>query len=70
MTIIKAGMAGMLWKILVREGDKVEAGQEVVIIESMKMEIPIEAEEAGTVKRILATEGDFINFDDDLMEIE
>ncbi|WP_397539310.1 acetyl-CoA carboxylase biotin carboxyl carrier protein subunit [Rummeliibacillus pycnus] len=70
MTIVKASMAGTVWKILVVEGDQVEAGQDVVILESMKMEIPIAAEEAGTVKRVIAAEGDFINVDDDLVEIE
>ncbi|HWL11683.1 MAG TPA: acetyl-CoA carboxylase biotin carboxyl carrier protein subunit [Ureibacillus sp.] len=70
MTIVKASMAGTVWKILVTEGEQVEANQDVVILESMKMEIPIAAEEAGTVKRIIAAEGDFINVDDDLLEIE
>ncbi|WP_413367782.1 acetyl-CoA carboxylase biotin carboxyl carrier protein subunit [Lysinibacillus sp. 3P01SB] len=70
MTIVKASMAGTVWKILVAEGEQVSAGQDVVILESMKMEIPIAAEEAGTVKRIIAAEGDFINVDDDLVEIE
>lgn len=69
MTIVKASMAGTVWKILVQEGDEVAAGQDVAILESMKMEIPIAAEEAGTVKRIIAAEGDFINVDDDLVEI-
>lgn len=70
MTIVKASMAGTVWKVLVAEGEQVSAGQDVVILESMKMEIPIAAEEAGTVKRIIAAEGDFINVDDDLVEIE
>lgn len=70
MTIVKASMAGTIWKILVQEGEEVTAGQDVVILESMKMEIPIAAEEAGTVKRVIAAEGDFINVDDDLVEIE
>lgn len=70
MTIVKATMAGTVWKVLVQEGDHVEAGQDVVILESMKMEIPIAAEESGTVKRVIAAEGDFINEDADLVEIE
>ncbi len=69
MTIVKASMAGTVWKILVQEGEEVAVGQDVVILESMKMEIPIAAEEAGTVKRVIAAEGDFINVDDDLVEI-
>ena len=69
MTIVKASMAGTVWKILVQEGEEVAVGQDVVILESMKMEIPVAAEEAGTVKRVIAAEGDFINVDDDLVEI-
>lgn len=69
MTIVKASMAGTVWKILVAEGEQVTAGQDVVILESMKMEIPIAAEEAGTVKRIIAAEGDFIDVENDLVEI-
>lgn len=69
MTIVKASMAGTVWKILVKEGEQVTAGQDVVILESMKMEIPIVAEEAGTVKRIIAAEGDFIDVENDLVEI-
>lgn len=70
MTTVKASMAGTVWKILVSEGERVEAGQDVVILESMKMEIPIAAEEAGIVKNVIAAEGNFINVDDDLLEIE
>ena len=69
MTIVKASMAGTVWKVLVQEGEEVTAGQDVVILESMKMEIPVAAEEAGTVQRVIAAEGDFINVDDDLVEI-
>ncbi len=69
MAIVKASMAGTVWKILVKEGEQVTAGQDVVILESMKMEIPIVAEEAGTVKRIIAAEGDFIDVENDLVEI-
>lgn len=63
-------MAGTVWKIVVAEGEKVTAGQDVVILESMKMEIPIAAEEDGIVTKIIANEGDFINVDDDILEIE
>ncbi|MED3662332.1 acetyl-CoA carboxylase biotin carboxyl carrier protein subunit [Ureibacillus sp. FSL K6-8385] len=69
-TIVKANMAGTVWKIVVSEGEQVEAGQDVVILESMKMEIPIVAETSGTVKKIFVQEGDFINLDDDIIEIE
>lgn len=61
MKEVKASMTGNMWKIVVKEGDQVEAGQEVAILESMKMEIPITTEQAGVVKEIKVNEGDFIN---------
>ena len=70
MTMIKSEMAGTGWKVLVAEGDEVSEGQEVVILESMKMEIPVEAEASGVVKRVVISEGDFIELDADLVEIE
>ena len=70
MTEVKASMAGSVWKITVAEGEQVSDGQEVIILESMKMEIPIAAEGGGTVKEIKAAEGTFINEGDVLMIIE
>ncbi|MFC5542656.1 MAG: acetyl-CoA carboxylase biotin carboxyl carrier protein subunit [Bacilli bacterium] len=69
-TLVKANMAGTVWKIVVSEGEQVQEGQDVVILESMKMEIPIAAEANGVVKKIFVQEGDFINVDDDILEIE
>ncbi len=70
MTVVKANMAGTVLKIVVSEGEQVQEGQDVVILESMKMEIPIASEAAGVVKKIFVQEGDFINVDDDILEIE
>jgi acetyl-CoA carboxylase biotin carboxyl carrier protein len=70
MTLVKASMAGTVWKIVVSEGEQVQEGQDVAILESMKMEIPVAAETAGVVKKIFVQEGDFINVDDDILEIE
>lgn len=69
MKQIKATMAGSVWKMLVSEGEQVTAGQEVVILESMKMEIPITAETSGTVKKVRIGEGGFVNEDDILIEL-
>ncbi|WP_437330402.1 acetyl-CoA carboxylase biotin carboxyl carrier protein subunit [Sorangium sp. So ce381] len=55
--LIKAHITGTVWKIEVKPGDEVEEGTVVVILESMKMEMPVEAEEEGTVEEILITEG-------------
>nr|WP_269799270.1 acetyl-CoA carboxylase biotin carboxyl carrier protein subunit [Bacillus sp. FJAT-45037] len=63
-------MAGNVWKVLVKEGDKVEEGQDVAILESMKMEIPVPAEEGGTVKVIHKQEGEFVDEGEVLLELE
>jgi len=70
MTKVYASMAGNVWKIVVGVGDTVDEEQDVVILESMKMEIPIISEEAGTVMKINVQEGDFVNEGDVLLEIE
>jgi acetyl-CoA carboxylase biotin carboxyl carrier protein len=63
-------MTGSVWRILVQAGDQVEKGQDVVILESMKMEIPIAAETSGKVKEIKINEGDFVSDGDVLIELE
>lgn len=68
--MVKSNMAGTVWKVLVQAGDKVEAGQDVLILESMKMEIPISAENAGIVKALKVKEGDFVNDGDPVVEFE
>ncbi|MGY0691678.1 acetyl-CoA carboxylase biotin carboxyl carrier protein subunit [Virgibacillus sp. FSP13] len=70
MQEVKASMAGSVWKITVSEGENVEEGQDVVILESMKMEIPIAAEQNGTVKELKVAEGDFVNEGDVIAVIE
>ena len=67
---IKSQMTGSLWKLNIKEGEEVKKGQEVAILESMKMEIPIEADEGGTVKEIKFAEGDFIDEDDVVVVLE
>ncbi|EKN70956.1 acetyl-CoA carboxylase biotin carboxyl carrier protein subunit [Neobacillus bataviensis LMG 21833] len=70
MSQILSLMAGNIYKVLVNPGDRIEAGTEVVILESMKMEIPIEAETEGIVREVRAVEGDFVNEGDILIELE
>lgn len=55
--VIKAHITGTVWKIEVKVGDRVEEGTTVAILESMKMEMPVEAEEDGVIDEILVTEG-------------
>ncbi|QHS21971.1 biotin/lipoyl-binding carrier protein [Virgibacillus sp. MSP4-1] len=57
---IQATMAANVWKVEVEENDMVKAGDIVVILESMKMEIPIEAEQDGVVTAVETVEGDFV----------
>lgn len=68
--MVKSNMAGTVWKVLVKPGDSVEAGQDVLILESMKMEIPISAEVAGVVKLVKVKEGDFVNDGDLVVEFD
>jgi biotin carboxyl carrier protein len=50
-------MAANVWKVVVNVGDPVSQGDTLVILESMKMEIPVEAPEAGTVQQVAVDEG-------------
>ena len=70
MKELKASMAGNVWKIMVKQGDVLEAGEDAVILESMKMEIPIAAETSGKVKELKVAEGDFVNEGDILVVFE
>ena len=60
---IKSQIQAVVWKINVKIGDKVNEGQEIIILESMKMEIPIISDIPGIVKSILVEEGDTIDED-------
>ena len=59
---------GLVWEVLVAENDPVEFEQVVIVLESMKLEIPVESEHAGTVRRIAVAEGDAVNQGDVLVE--
>ena len=67
---ITSNMAGTVFKVLVQAGQLVAEGDDVVILESMKMEVPVSAEESGTVKRVAVAEGDFVNEGDLIVEWE
>ena len=56
-TNVNAHITGTVWKIEVKKGDSVSEGTVVVILESMKMEMPVEAEDEGVVDEVLVTEG-------------
>ena len=67
---IKTEIQAVIWKINVEVGQKVDIGDTVVILESMKMEIPIESEFSGIVKEILINEADQVNEDQELIILE
>jgi acetyl-CoA carboxylase biotin carboxyl carrier protein len=57
---IRAEMVANVWKVVVAEGDTVADGDTLVILESMKMEIPVLAESGGTVSALHVSEGDVV----------
>jgi acetyl-CoA carboxylase biotin carboxyl carrier protein len=69
-TAVRAHIAGTVWKVEVGFGDEVEEGQTVVILESMKMEMPVEASASGRVSAIRVAPGDFVEEGKTLIELE
>jgi acetyl-CoA carboxylase biotin carboxyl carrier protein len=70
MAEVRAEMSANVWKVLVKPGDTVSDGDTLVILESMKMEIPVIAEEDGTISEVKVNEGDVIDEDDVIAIIE
>ncbi|WP_033289823.1 biotin/lipoyl-binding carrier protein [Amycolatopsis jejuensis] len=67
---INADMGANVWKVLVAAGDPVEPDTTIVVLESMKMEIPVLAEYAGSVTAVHVTEGSAVQAGDPLVDIE
>ena len=70
MPDVEAHITGIVWKIEVSVGDEVDEGDTVVVLESMKMEMPLEAEDSGTVKEVLCEEGQAVNQGDPLLVLD
>ena len=70
MAEVRAEMVANVWKVVVQEGDVVAEGDTLVILESMKMEIPVLAEDAGMVTQLKVAEGDVIQEGDLIAVIE
>lgn len=70
MIEITSPIAGKVWKMHVSVGDKVEMDDEVLILEAMKMETPVFADDAGTVAEVKVKEGDEVSEGDVLVVIE
>jgi acetyl-CoA carboxylase biotin carboxyl carrier protein len=67
---IRAEMVANVWKVVVSAGDQVADGDTLVILESMKMEIPVVAESTGTVAQLAVNEGDVVQEGDLIAIIE
>ncbi len=70
MTSVRAEMAATLWKVVAREGQQVGPDDVLVVLESMKMEIPVVAEAAGTVRSLPVAEGALVQEGDVLAVID
>jgi len=64
---VDAHITGTVWKVECQVGQSVEEGDTLVILESMKMEMPVEAEDDGTVKEIKCEEGQSVSEGDTLV---
>ena len=67
---LETPVTGVVWKILAGPGAKVAAGDPVIVMESMKMEIPVEAPADGTIIEVLVAEGDSARQDDPVAVLE
>jgi acetyl-CoA carboxylase biotin carboxyl carrier protein len=67
---VEAHITGTVWKIEVEVGDNVAEGDTVVILESMKMEMPVEAEDPGVVKEIRCAEGQSVSEGETLVVLD
>ena len=70
MPDVEAHITGTIWKIECEVGQQIAEGDTVVILESMKMEMPVEAEEEGTVKEIRCAEGQSVSEGETLVVLE
>ena len=70
MAHIDAPITGTVWRIEVRPGDHVDPGQTLIVLESMKMEQPVEAEDEGTIRAVLVEEGQTVSEGEHLVELE
>ncbi len=68
-TVLEAGAAGKVFKILKKPGEKVEKGEEAVILEAMKMEIPMVATVSGVIDTVFVNEGQPVEAGDKLLTI-
>ncbi|WP_067724471.1 acetyl-CoA carboxylase biotin carboxyl carrier protein subunit [Oceanobacillus damuensis] len=67
---VTSQMTGNVWKVVVAKGEQVEEDQEILILESMKMEIPVVSPDDGTIIELKVEEGDFVSEGDVIAILE
>ncbi len=70
MAEVACPMAGVVAEVKVQPGDSIEPGQELLILESMKMMVPFQSENGGVVKEVKVNVGDFVNEGDVVLIVE
>ena len=70
MADVEAHITGTVWKIECQVGQEISEGDTLVILESMKMEMPVESEDEGTVAEIRCEEGQSVSEGDTLVVLE
>ena len=70
MKQVTSMMAGIIVEMLVKKGDSISDGMEIGILESMKMQLPIQSNASGKVVEVKANNGDFVNEGDPLLVLE
>jgi acetyl-CoA carboxylase biotin carboxyl carrier protein len=70
MKQVTSMMAGVVVEILVKQGDQVDDGMDVAILESMKMQLPVQSAASGKVAAVKVNSGDFVNEGDTLLELD
>ena len=69
MAVVRAEMAGKVLEVCVAEGDAVSEDQDLIVIESMKMQIPVGSPQEGTVKKVFVAPDQFLNEGDAIVEL-
>jgi acetyl-CoA carboxylase biotin carboxyl carrier protein len=67
---VRAQLSASVWQVKVEPGQRVSVGEVLVVLESMKMEIPVEAERAGVVREVLVKPDDLVQHGDPLVRLD
>jgi len=67
---VRAHITGVVFQVVAKAGDRVAAGDPILILESMKMQLPVPASASGTVREVKVKSGDFVNEGDPILLID